>query len=205
MPGRYFLTTPLADVAAKFDAIPDAPGPGPRRDAAPGEAVAAITGKHDGRRVVEMRWGMIPMGRVNARKRPVMETIINARSETLFKKTAFADVNRAILPVNGWYEWTGKTRRKTRWEISAPKSPILAFEAIWDVWKSPSGTEIASLATVKVDPSADVAPTHHRMAAILDPADWAVWLGEAEGDPEACLRTYPDNRLNVIEAAADLQ
>ena len=204
MPGRYFLSTPLVDVAAKFDAIPDAPDPGPQRDGAPGEAVAAIIGKHDSRRMVEMRWEMIPMGRVNARKRPVMETIINARSETLFKKTAFADVKRAILPVNGWYEWTGKTRRKTRWEISVPKSQILAFAGIWDVWKSPSGTEIASLATVTVDPSADVAPIHHRMAAILEPADWAVWLGEAEGDPEACLRTYPDNRLKVIEAASDL-
>ena len=203
MPGRYFLTTPLTDVAAEFGAVLDAPDPGPRRDAAPGEMVAAVIGGP--RRMVEMQWGMIPMGRVNARKRPVMETIVNARSETLFKKTAFGDVKRAILPVNGWYEWTGKTRRKTRWEISAPKTPILAFAAIWDVWKSPSGAEIASLATVTVDPSADVAPIHHRMAAILTPDDMPVWLGEAEGDPAACLRTYPDKRLKVKEAEADLR
>ena len=202
MPGRYHLTTPLADVAAAFGAALEAPDPGPRLDAAPGEMVAAIVGGP--RRMVEMRWGMIPMGRVNARRRPVMETIVNARSETLFRKSAFEGVNRAILPVNGWYEWTGKTRRKTRWEISAPKSPILAFAAIWDVWKSPSGTEIASLATVTVEPSADVAPIHHRMAAILEPEDWPVWLGEAEGDPAACLRTYPDKRLIVKEASADL-
>lgn len=202
MPGRYFLTTPLAEVASTFGAEPKAPDPGPRRDAAPGEMVAALIGGP--RRLVEMRWGMIPMGRVNARKRPVMETIVNARSETLFRKTAFDGVKRAILPVNGWYEWTGKTRRKTRWEISAPKSPVLAFAAIWDVWKSPSGTEIASLATVTVEPSADVAPIHHRMAAILEPEDWPVWLGEEDGDPEACLRTYPDKRLKVKEADADL-
>ncbi len=203
MPGRYFLTTPLADVAADFGAALEAVDPGPRRDVAPGGMVAAVIGGP--RRMVDMRWGMIPMGRINARKRPVMETIINARSETLFKKTAFEGVNRAILPVNGWYEWTGKTRRKIRWAITAPTSPILAFAAVWDVWKSPSGTEIASLATVTVDPSADVAPIHHRMAAILEPEDWAVWLGEAEGDPRACLRTYPDKRLRVTEADADLR
>ncbi len=202
MPGRYFLTNPLADVADEFNAALEARDPGPRLDAAPGEMVAAIVGGP--RRMVEMRWGMIPLGRVNARKRPVMETIINARSETLFTKTAYTGVKRAILPVNGWYEWTGKTRRKTRWEVSAPKAPILAFAAIWDVWKSPSGAEIASLATVTVEPSADVAPIHHRMAAILPAEDWPVWLGETEGDPAACLRTYPDGRLKVTEADANL-
>ena len=97
MPGRYFLTTPLDQVAAEFSAALDAPDPGPRPNAAPGEMVAAITG--DPRRMVEMRWGMIPMGRVNARKRPVMETIINARSETLFKKSAIERVRRANLPI----------------------------------------------------------------------------------------------------------
>ena len=202
MPSRYFLTTPVVDVASLFDASLEAADPGPRLDAAPGELVAAVIGGP--RRMVDMRWGMIPMGRVNARKRPVMETIVNARSETLFRKTAFDGVKRAILPVNGWYEWTGKTRRKTRWEISAPKASILAFAAIWDVWKSPSGTEIASLATVTVEPSADVAPIHHRMAAILDPKDWAVWLGETDGDPESVLKTYPDGQLNVKEATGDL-
>lgn len=205
MPGRYFLTAPQTEVAAMFGAAPEASDPGPRLDAAPGEMVAAIIGGPDGRRMVEMRWGMIPMGRVNARKRPVMETIINARSETLFQKTAFEGLKRAILPVNGWYEWTGKTRRKTRWRISAPKSPVLAFAAIWDVWKSPSGTDIASLATITVDPSDDVAQIHHRMAAILEPEDWPVWLGEVEGDPATCLRTYPDRRLTVKEADAALR
>ena len=57
-----------------------------------------------------MRWGMIPVGRVNARGRPVMETIVNARSETLFEKTAFQGVARCLVPADGWYEWTGAVR-----------------------------------------------------------------------------------------------
>jgi len=112
---------------------------------------------------------------------------------------------RANLPVNGWDGGTAKARRKTRWEVLAPNSPMLAFAAIRDVWKSPSGTEIASLATVTVDPSADVAPIHHRMAAILEPDDRPVWLGEAEGDPEVRLRPFPDKRLTVNEANAALR
>ncbi len=42
MPGRYFLTSPLTQVAAHFDAALDASDPSPRRDAAPGEIVGAV-------------------------------------------------------------------------------------------------------------------------------------------------------------------
>lgn len=105
MPGRVFLTTPVQQVArvlgVSADAVAEEP---PRRNIAPGQAVLALTATG----LRRMRWGMIPVGRVNARGRPVMETIINARSETVFGKTAFADVGRAVLPVDGWYEWTGE-------------------------------------------------------------------------------------------------
>ena len=200
MPGRFFLTTPLSDIAAAFSASPDLPETGERLDAAPGEEVAAIISDSGGRRLVPMRWGMIPMGRTNARGRPVMETIVNARSETLFQKSAFEGVRRAILPVNGWYEWTGEKRRKTRWAISDPASPILAFAAIWDVWAAPGGREIASLATVTVAPNEDVAPIHHRMAVILAPEDWAAWLGETDGDLKAMFRPWPIGRLKIVES-----
>lgn len=33
-----------------------------------------------------------------------------------------------------------------------------------------------------------MANIHARMPAILEQADWPVWLGEAEGDPVALLR-----------------
>ena len=199
MPGRFFLNASLDNLASAFAAERgDMDDPGARPDAAPGEAVAAIVGGP--RRLAEMRWGMIPMGRKNARGRPVMETTVNARSETLFDKSAFEGVRRCILPVSGWYEWTGAKRRKTRWEIFDAASPVLAFAAIWDVWAAPDGREIASLATVTVPPSDDVEPVHRRMAAILAPEDWPVWLGEAEGDPASVLRSYPAGRLTIRES-----
>ncbi|MEM7525255.1 MAG: SOS response-associated peptidase, partial [Pseudomonadota bacterium] len=207
MPGRYFLTTPLADVAALFSAdIGDLADPGPRLDAAPGEAVAAIIRDEDAsvRRMREMRWGMIPMGRKNARGRPVMETIVNARSETLFAKSAFDGVRRCILPVGGWYEWTGAKRRKTRWKISAKDASLLAFAAIWDVWRAPGGGEVASLATVTVAPNDDLEEIHHRMPAILPPSAWPLWLGDAEGDaegdPATVLATAPNGLLSIRES-----
>ena len=201
MPGRFFLTATAAEVAGHFAA--EAAGvadPGPRPDAAPGDTVTAVV-SDGGRRLVGMRWGMIPMGRTNARGRPVMETIVNARSETLFAKTAYAGLRRCILPVSGWYEWTGPPRRKTRWAIAAPDAPLLAFAAVWDRWRAPDGAEVLSLATVTCAPNADVAPVHDRMPVILAAADHALWLGEAAGDPAPLLRPFPDGRLRVAPAA----
>ncbi|MEL7462023.1 MAG: SOS response-associated peptidase family protein, partial [Pseudomonadota bacterium] len=95
MPGRLFLETPISALAAALGAVADpADEDGPRLNMAPGQDVRVLNGE---RRLVRMRWGLIPMGRKNARGRPVMETIVNARSETVFDKSAFAGVARGVV------------------------------------------------------------------------------------------------------------
>ena len=80
MPGRLFLETSVAQVAAALGASGDAVADEvPRRNIAPGQNLLALT---DDKTLTRMRWGLIPVGRVNARGRPVLETLINARSET---------------------------------------------------------------------------------------------------------------------------
>jgi putative SOS response-associated peptidase YedK len=199
LPGRFFLTATVEELAGHFAARGgDLGEAGPRADAAPGDIVLAVVAR-GGRRLTPMRWGLVPMGRRNARGRPVLEAIANARSETLFAKSAYADLSRCLLPVSGWYEWTGEGRRKTRWAIRAPGRPILAFAAVWDVWQAPGGTAVASLATVTCAPNAEVAPVHDRMPVILAPAAWPVWLGEVPGDPAALLEPAADGSL-LVEA-----
>jgi len=202
VPGRLFLDETAGAVARAFAAAP-ADAPGPRPEIAPGDAVLAIVAGP--RRQVAMRWGMIPMGRRNARGRPVLETIVNARSETLFAKSAFQNVRRCIVPVSGWYEGTGPPRRKIRWAITARDGGLLALAGIWDVWAAPGGAEVASLATVTCAPNADVAAIHPRMPAILEPDGWPVWLGEADGDPAPLLRPAADGLLSVGPADTPLE
>jgi putative SOS response-associated peptidase YedK len=202
LPGRFFVTATVAELARHFDAEAAAVAdPGPRPDAAPGGMVLAVVAD-PGRRLVAMRWGLMPMGRTDARGRPVMETIHNARAETLFEQRAFAGLRRALVPVVGWSEWTGERLRRTRWAIRAPGVPVLAVAAVWDLWRAPGGAEVASLATVTCAPNADVAPVHDRMPVILGPEAWPVWLGEAEGDAAGLLRPLPDGAL-VAEAAEE--
>lgn len=198
MPGRFFLTTPLEALAEGFDATCDLVDPGPRPDAAPGEDVAVLIAGP--RRMMQMRWGIIMSGRRNARGRPVMETIVNARSETLFDKSAFEGVQRCVLPVNGWYEWTGEKRRKTRWRIFAKDHPVLLFAAIYDIWKGPGGVNVPQLATVTCAPNSDLKDIHHRMPALLFEDALDDWLRGTEEAAQAVLQTAPDGLLTIEQA-----
>ena len=200
MPGRFFLTVPVAEVADWLGADSDGLSQPPRKNVAPGEEIVVMDAD---RRLSMMRWGIIPVGRVNARGRPVLETIINARSETVFDKSAFDGVGRAIVPVNGWYEWTGQARRKTAWRIRPKSGGFLAFAAITDRWEAPGGRVVDQVATVTCEPSGDVVDIHHRMAVILAPEAFDIWLSGSDDDARALCRPWPDGSL-VVEEALDV-
>lgn len=197
MPGRFFLTSPLTELADALaqDGAPVV-GETARQNIAPGQEIVVLTA--DG--LSRMRWGIIPVGRVNARGRPVMETIVNARSETVFDKSAFTGTGRAVVPMNGWYEWTGEKRRKTPWRVLPRSGGFLYFAAITDRWQGPGGIEVDQVATLTCPPSADVIDVHHRMGVILDPKDIALWLGGTEQQVAPLLRSWPDGQLHVEKA-----
>lgn len=153
------------------------------------------------RRLAAMRWGMIPMKRVNARGRPVMQTIVNARSESLFEKSAFEGLGRAVFPVDGWYEWTGAVRRKTRWRIARKDAAMLAFAAVYDVWRAPGGREASSFATVTCPPNAAVEAIHHRMPVVIASENVDIWLTGAPDEAAALCRSLPDGLLDIAECA----
>lgn len=185
MPGRFFLARPAAGISDP-----------PRRNIAPGQEIITVTA--DGAQ--HMRWGLIPVGRVNARGRPVMETIVNARSETVFDKSAFLDVKRAVVPVEGWYEWTGEKRRKQPWRITRKDGELLWFAAIYDVWNGPGGMKVPQVATITCDPSADVQDIHHRMGVILEEDQIDQWFQCDEAAAKEMMRPYPDGTLKVEKA-----
>ncbi|MEO1537143.1 MAG: SOS response-associated peptidase [Pseudomonadota bacterium] len=199
MPGRLFLETPVYEVAAALGAV-DCPADEPaRRNIPPGQELLVFQNGALSR----MRWGMIPVGRVNARGRPVMETIINARSETVFDKSAFANVGRAVVPADGWYEWTGATRRKQAWRLRDAEGKLLFFAAITDVWRAPGGLSVPQVATVTCEPSEQVREIHHRMGVLLASEDIEVWLNGEAAKARELMVPYPEGAL-LIEKADDV-
>lgn len=198
MPGRLFLTRDVKEIWPSL-ASKDLDIGGPRHNISPGQQVLTRTETD----LQMMRWGIIPVGRKNARGRPVMETIINARSETVFDKSAFSGVRRGVVPASGWYEWTGEKRKKTAWAIRPKDGDMLYFAAIYDVWTGPGGIEVPQVATVTCNPSADVRDIHHRMGVLLHPQDIEIWLSD---DPTAAadlMKPYPDGKL-IVSAAEDV-
>jgi putative SOS response-associated peptidase YedK len=129
-----------------------------------------------------------------------METLINIRSETAFAKKAFEGTKRCIVPANGWYEWTGKARRKTAWRIRPNEGGLLGFAALYDVWVAPGGQELCQLATLTTEPSKDVNDIHHRMGALLRRDQFETWLNAGNDEAAGLLKPYPDGRLTVEEA-----
>jgi putative SOS response-associated peptidase YedK len=168
----------------------------PRANIQPGQEMVVLTGSG----LVPMRWGMIPVGRVNARGRPVMETIINARSETVFEKAAFEGVGRAVVPADGWYEWTGEKRRKTAWRIASADGAPLFFAAITDRWQAPGGLQVDQFAAVTCEPNADLQPIHHRMGVLLDQTGVQQWLTASEEQAKELARPWPNGLLHIEQA-----
>jgi putative SOS response-associated peptidase YedK len=186
----------MPDVAAWLGWQGAVPVERPRANIAPGQDVVVFGPEGFG----QARWGMIPVGRVNARGRPVMETIVNARSETVFDKTAYRGTGRAVVPAEGWYEWTGPARRKTAWRITMADQGLMAFAAIIDDWHAPGGRVLRQVATLTCAPNADVAAIHDRMGCILTAADVPVWLSAPEDEARALLRPLPDGLLSLQPA-----
>ncbi|MEM9967152.1 MAG: SOS response-associated peptidase [Pseudomonadota bacterium] len=197
MPGRFFLTHDMTDVAPVLDVEADnVLAQRPRHNISPGQEIVTFTA--DGFSL--MRWGIIPVGRVNARGRPVMETLINARSETLFEKSAYQGVGRAVVPATGWYEWTGERRRKKPWRLSAKDGAPLFFAAVTDVWAGPGDLRVPQVAILTCAPSQDVAPIHHRMGVLLEPSNVRVWLAAETEQAQSMFKPWPNGRLSIKEA-----
>lgn len=197
MPGRFFLTRGIDAVAAHLEADANDLREPPRENVAPGQEIVVCPPDSV---LLRMRWGIIPVGRVNARGRPVMETVINARSETVFAKSAFDGVRRCLVATDGWYEWTGEKRRKTAWRITRVTGELVVFAAIYDVWNGPGGIEVPQVATLTCAPSADVQDIHHRMGVILDPSDFDTWLCGSQEQAAGLMRPLPDGSLAVETA-----
>ncbi|MEM9636852.1 MAG: SOS response-associated peptidase family protein, partial [Pseudomonadota bacterium] len=107
---------------------------------------------------------------------------------------------RAVVPMNGWYEWTGEKRRKTAWRIAPKTGGFLFFAAITDRWQGPGGVAVDQVATLTCAPSADVVDIHHRMGVILAPEDIPLWLTGAEEAVAPLLKPWPEGRLQVSKA-----
>ncbi len=118
-------------------------------------------------RLIQMRFGFPPP----APKRP---PIINFRSEGR-RFSNGADRGRCLVPVSGFYEFTGTKYPKTRWKLRSadPDQPVLALAALW---RAGAEGEPDAFSLLTGEPGEDIRPYHDRGVLPLPSTDWADWL-----------------------------
>jgi putative SOS response-associated peptidase YedK len=145
-----------------------------------------------------LQWGLLPYftkDPVHAR-RP-----INARAETVATSGMFRrafELRRAIVPADAFFEWKKVVASsKQPYAIARQDGQPMAFAGLWEGFRWPDGTVTRSFAIITTAANAEIAELHDRMPVILEPPDWPVWLGEAEGDPGSLLHPPPAGTLRV--------
>jgi len=205
MCGRYMITSPFEAMADLFDAtLADGLGPDePRLNVSPTEVVPVVVAPPDGRMLVPMRWGLLPLWYKAANERPLL---INARAEGIASKAAFRDPireRRCLVPADGFYEWqrgNDPKGAKHPFVIRPSGGGLMAFAGLWQDWRAPEGW-ISTCAIVTCPANATLAPIHDRMPVVLAPEDWPLWLGAAGTGAARLMRPAPDDAL--VAAPAD--
>ena len=179
MCGRFLVTSPGQRIAEFFD-LPEVPEWTPRYNIAPSQEVGTVVGLPEKERDFAVRrWGLIPAW---AKESSIGNRLINARSETAAEKPAFRNAfakRRCLVPVDGFYEWSPRSRGHTPYCFRHRDGEMLAIAALWESWTAPGGGEVESFALLTTEANAVVRRVHGRMPALLARDQFDTWL-----DPE---------------------
>ncbi len=197
MCGRYFQQRGPAELARYFETVNPLPNTPPSFNRAPTQDALAIRRHPEtgARHLDPLRWGLVPRWAKDAAGAARM---INARSESLDEKPAFREAfarRRCLVTADGFYEWRQDGRDKQPFAVALADGAPMALAGLWEGWRAPDGSILRSCTIVTVPANAKLLPLHERMPAILPPADWARWLGEAPATPSellGLLRPAPD-------------
>ena len=153
----------------------------PRYNIAPSQQVAAARVEAGERRLVLLRWGLIPFW---ANDPKIGYKMINARAETAHKTPAFRAAfrgRRCLIPASGFYEWDKKGGSRQPYYIRRADGQPLALAGLWEHWEGEEGkTVIESCTILTTAASEPVARLHDRMPVILEPEDFDLWLDPGE-------------------------
>jgi putative SOS response-associated peptidase YedK len=199
MCGRYASFLPPDLIARLFGTTNPLPNLRPTWNMAP-TMNAPVVRRHpeSGERHLDLlTWGLVPSFTKDLK---AARRSVNARAETVAAsgmfRTALAK-RRCLVPAAAFYEWKTTSDGKVPHAIARADGDPLALAGIWEGWHSPDGDVLQTFAIITTAANAQIAVLHNRMPVILEAEDWPVWLGEAEGDPQALLKPAKEGIVRI--------
>ncbi len=195
MCGRFSLGADATTLASQFNLF-EAPAWTPRYNIAPTQEVLVIvkTPEHTDRKARRHRWGLIPSW---AKDRSIGNQLINAQAETAATKPAFRAAfrkRRCLILADGFFEWKKENRHKQPFHIRLRDRRPFAFAGLWERWEGAEGKAIDTCTILTTTPNDLLRPLHHRMAVILEPGNYDLWLDPTNHEVDRLqplLRPYP--------------
>ncbi len=160
---------------------------------APTKLAPLIIGRRDDgsaapqRELLTARWGLIPSW---AKDPSIGSRMINARSETVSEKPAFAKAfarRRALVPADGYFEWYAgqpvegaKKPPKQPFYITPRDGSVLAMAGLYEFWKDRAADVwVVSYTILTTTATDDLGHVHERMPLFLEVDAYDEWLDPA--------------------------
>ena len=207
MCGRFVLETPLKATAEIFNAqIAESLVAVPNFNICPSENISVLVSNSGKRKFGQMRWGFVPHWYKSVADGPLL---FNARAETLAKKPAFRDAcrkRRCLIPADGFYEWEKKVGSKSKpFYVRRSDRQQMIFAGIWQ-FSDDREDRVPTCTIITVPASEQISGIHNRMPLLIDPSDWAGWLGEGQGVKAAKLMKTPSHiELEVLNVTNEIK
>src|ERR1043166_7276987 len=176
MCGRFTITVPAAEIA-ELMGLPELPAFAARYNVKPSQPILAVRTERGARIAETPVWGFAP----GWWTRP---PVINAKVESIKEGSGLwrnaAKRGRCLVPMSAGYEWQfAGTKRSVAHAFGVlPRHSLFAVAGLID-----NGTA----ALITCPPNSLMGALHHRMPAILAPAEYDAWL---KGGDLALLRPF---------------
>jgi putative SOS response-associated peptidase YedK len=152
-----------------------------------------------------MRWGLVPAWATDPK---IGSSLINARAETLTRRTAFKDAferRRCLVIADGFYEWRKLGAARTPLLIHLKSERSFGFAGLYETWNPPLGQPLTTCTIVTTEPNELVQPIHNRMPVILPKEAEDLWLDSSLADHRRLLdllQPYPADEMIAYEVSS---
>lgn len=150
------------------------------------------------RHLAPAMWGLVP----SWWRKPLSEkkfSTFNARCETASTSNTFRGSfrhKRCLIPVSGFYEWTGKKGSKTPFAIGLRNRRWFCFAGLWDR-ATIDGSEIDTFTILTTEPNDLMAGLHTRMPVILDPSNYERWLVTSSSEVDELFEPFESDAMHA--------